>query len=198
MISELVLSGNSLVEGVGDDPNKGGWAKRVAEFYKQIDTRIYGFGGQNILDLKKRYTSELQKINSAIVFYQIGLNDSRLRDSLGMAAEVNINLFTKTYQEIIQFCKTIPAIKSIYLLGLPMVNEKLVAPYKPDKSYFKAEIVKYNLAIENIAQSNQINFIQIASLVNPKNDALVDGLHPNSKGHEIIFTLVCQEINKYV
>lgn len=54
MINHLILSGDSFVEGVGDDPEIGGWAKRVARYFSNFKTDIYGFGGQTVKDLEKR------------------------------------------------------------------------------------------------------------------------------------------------
>ena len=79
----ILVTGDSLVEGIGDTAG-GGWAFRLKRaFGKNYKLYIRGCGGHNVLDLQMRFEDELKKFCPNIVLIQIGLNDSRIRDSLG-------------------------------------------------------------------------------------------------------------------
>lgn len=194
MINHLIISGDSFVEGVGDNPDIGGWAKRVANYFSNIKTDIYGFGGQTVKEIEKRYTEEIANANKAVVIFQIGLNDSRIRDSLKERNEVEINAFANSYNLIVRNCKKNKEISRVILLGLTLVDEFKTIPYKPDKYYSNYQILKFDKAVAEVANNQGVKFIELHTLINDTNGTLVDGVHPNPTGHKIIAENVIREI----
>lgn len=190
----LIVMGDSLVEGVGDETG-GGWAARLKNAIKK-DFKIFicGIGGQNIFDLNRRVELELKKYQPNIVIIQIGANDSRIRDSLGGKNEVPLENFIRTYLKIISVVKKFSSVEYLAAVGLPRVDENLTHPYKPDKHYISDEIEKFDNAIQEICDISRVAFIKISHRVNPAKipPMLFDGIHPSSKGHQAIMEEVCR------
>jgi lysophospholipase L1-like esterase len=196
----LLIMGDSLVEGVGDKYG-GGWAGRLKKITKK-DFKIFirGIGGQNIFDLYRSVELELKKYQPNVVIIQIGVNDSRIRDSLGGKNEVPLEDFTQTYSKIISSLKNYPSVEFFAAVGLPRVDESLTYPYKPDKHYINEEIDKFESAIREICYRYGVAFIGIGHRVNPENrpSMLFDGIHPSSAGHQAIVEEVHNVFQNYV
>ncbi|MGC9311002.1 MAG: SGNH/GDSL hydrolase family protein, partial [Candidatus Aenigmatarchaeota archaeon] len=67
-------------------------------------------------------------------------------------------------------------------------------PWNPKKNYNNERILEYNKILDEICGKKEITFVELLSLFEErgKESLLFDGLHPNSKGHELIF----QEVKK--
>jgi len=56
---------------------------------------------------------------------------------------------------------------------------------------------KYNEEIKEVAKKEDVGFVNLLpAWEEHKNSLTTDGIHPNKKGHEIIFRAVQREINK--
>lgn len=184
----ILLTGDSLVEGVGDEL-EGGWANRLKNIINEnYEIYIIGIGGQNVLDLDKRIDNELEQYKPKIVIFQIGVNDSRIRDSLNGKNEILPNKFKEKYLNILEKAKKFESVEKIAVVGLPRVDESLTHPYKPDKHYLNNQIEKYENLIREICNIEEIDFINISHRVKAGQSPsmLFDGIHPSSHGHQAI------------
>ena len=82
----------------------------------------------------------------------------------------------------------------IVFVGTAMVDESKSTPIYWNKNmYCRNEYLhQYNEIIKKVCKENKIYFVEISETF-AKTDykkLLEDGLHPNSKGHEIIFNIV--------
>ncbi|PIT96571.1 hypothetical protein COT82_02490 [Candidatus Campbellbacteria bacterium CG10_big_fil_rev_8_21_14_0_10_35_52] len=65
-------------------------------------------------------------------------------------------------------------------------------PWNTDKSYTNENIKRLDNAIEKFCEDNKLKFIPMDGVVG--NDDLIDGLHPNTKGHIKIFNRMKSEL----
>ncbi len=70
-------------------------------------------------------------------------------------------------------------------------------PWKPGYGYLNEEVKRYDQIISEICEKNKIEYIPLFEEFNAyqTNRLLIDGLHPNDRGHKIIFTLVKNRLN---
>ena len=101
--------------------------------------------------------------------------------------------FTKNIQKIIDICKEYT--NNILFVGLTKVNEDFTNPISWDnnQSYFNENIKNYNEKIKEICIENNVEFLDIFNLLDEEN-INIDGIHPNERGHEIIFNNIKRKI----
>lgn len=190
----VVIIGDSFVQGVGDEES-GGW---TGIFKRKFETKynifIKGYGGNNIYDVLTRIERDVIPFQPSIVILQVGINDSRLRKSLGFSNEIKAEKFREALEEFVNRIKqSLNTELHFILIGTTPVVDKLTTPYKEDKYYSTAESRKYNGIIKDFCKSHGILFIDVFEcFMNVQNldEILSDGVHPNSKGHKIIASVV--------
>lgn len=74
-----------------------------------------------------------------------------------------------------------------------MVDETKVVPlpWNEEKSYFNKKIIIFDNKLKEICNKNNIRYLNIYNLLTL--DELIDGIHPNSIGHQKI----CDEVTKF-
>ena len=183
----ILIVGDSLVEGVGD-PEKRGWATRLSTVPGMLVTSD-GVGGRTALDVLETVDKLPEGFDLALV--QVGLNDSRYRDTL-MGSEVSLSRYCKSITEIVRILQS-KAIR-VAILGLTRVDEKLTDPYKIDKSYRNQLIEIYDQRLKEMSQDEPFDYIPVPTLTNTP-DLLFDGLHPSSEGHQLLLESVLAYID---
>jgi len=190
----IVIIGDSFTQGVGDEL-RGGWTSVFKEtFDNKYDILIKGYGGNNICDVLARLYKDLIYFSPNIVILQVGINDSRLRKSLNFSNEVDEKRFEKGLKKFVDEIRA--ALKQeIYfiLIGTTPVIDELTTPYKEDKYYSTIESKKFDEIIRKFCESQGILFIDVFDKFaeySDLRDILIDGVHPNSKGHNIIANTV--------
>jgi lysophospholipase L1-like esterase len=196
---KIVIIGDSFVQGVGDE-SKHGWAKIFKKkFEHKYNILIKGFGGNNIYNVLSRIKRDLIPYQPHFVILEVGINDSRLRKSLGFSNETKIDNFTKGLREFVDGISQSLILKPHFIfIGTTPVVDEITNPYKEDKYYSTEESRKYNKIIYDFCKSHKLLFIDVFESfmkVGNLRNILADGLHPNSKGYRIIAREV---INKFV
>ncbi len=206
----IFVFGDSIAYGAWD--KKGGWVARLRE---QVDSRnisdpdfyglVYNLGisGDTTEGVLERFEVELERRlkddleEEVIVIFAIGINDSQyIYKKKGN--KVPLSKFKSNLKQLILKAKRYA--KGTIFVGLTPVDEARVVPLPWDKrKCYKNEYVeKYDKEIEKIAASEGVEYVKIRDLF-PKervSELLFDGLHPNDKGHELIYKRVLKYIFK--
>ena len=203
----VLVFGDSIVWGAWD--SNGGWVTRLKKYTdnQAIDNQmenydtIYplGISGNNSNDLLKRFENELNnrldEDSDVVVMIAIGINDSQF-DISNNENGVPIATFKTNLYKIVETASK--AAKHTVLVGLTPVDDTLLhpMPWKPTHGYSNAHVKKYDDVIRVLAKEKNISFIDLYENFS-KGDykkLLSDGLHPNTKGHETIYTKVLTEL----
>lgn len=207
----IFLLGDSITQGYWD--TKGGWADRVkAEVLKrdvESDLKHYhgvhnlGVDGNTTSQLLDRFDAETQarlwKESDYGVVIAVGTNDTVI-DRHG-ATRSDPVAYENQLQEL--YVKASKLTNNVAFVNLLPVNEKLTNPLPSSstgKSYTNDRINIFNEVLESVCKRNNAILIDARSkyVVSDFNTLLADGLHPNDKGHEIIFNSVMSVLDDWL
>lgn len=202
----LLIFGSSVTWGAWD--KQGGWAQRLKSFcdnkasesaYDNYTT-VYclGVSGDNTVDLLTRFDTEVKaridEEEKTLILIEIGINDSQY-----ILAENKHRVSPEEYRE--NLLKLIEKSKQhqadLIFVGLTPVDKRVdPIPWKPDHAYRLELVKKYEAILKEICNQYGIPFIEIMSkfLETDSKNLLIDGLHPNSDGHQIMY----DEVKKYL
>jgi lysophospholipase L1-like esterase len=198
MESNITIFGDSITYGAWD-PSGGGWAGRLRRHFELLEddyTQVYNLGvcGDTAGDLLARFSAECLARNKSpqTIIFAIGINDSQLigsKDNL----RTPMDEFQSNLEKLIKNAKKYS--KKIIFIGLTSVDESktMPVPWSTEKFYSNSSIGIYDAAIKDICEKNSLPFISMSDLLSP-ND-LDDVLHPNSEGHEKMFSRILSLLN---
>lgn len=193
----MVIIGDSFVRGTGAT-DRHGWSQMLADDMDEIyNVHIKGHGGHNIRDILDRMDGDVIDLDPDIVLLQVGINDSRYRDSFDTEHEVSPTEFN---DGLAQFVESIRAEAyphtQIILLGTTPVDEELTRPYKPDKQYINSESKRYDDIIKDVCREKYVRYFNVFSHFANRDveDLLDDGVHPNNEGHKLIYEVVLKNL----
>jgi len=164
---------------------------------------VYNLGvpGETTEGLIKRFVLETgarireDKEEKNIFIFAYGTNDAAFIPSNG-SFKVSIDAFKNNLNETIIKAKNFS--DKIFILTItPVVDELTANPVNKDKSRTNEYIKEYNNAIIGIKQKHNIILIDVNLVYvnqNYKELFCEDGLHPNDKGHEVIFSAVREKL----
>jgi len=185
-MKSICIFGDSITWGACDE--KGGWVERLkvylAENYECTDVYNLGIPGDTTKGILERFEFEAQQRvdgeEELILMFAIGINDTRLK-------EISLEKFIGNLNEIIKRAKKLS--QKIIFVGLTPVDES-VKEVNMD-NYLNDNIKSYDGVIRSECKEKNILFIDIFDNFSKLDykKLLDDGLHPNTKGHEIIFKL---------
>lgn len=195
----ILIFGDSIVWGVGDD--KGGWAERLKNSETQNTIYPLGIPGDSSQDLLERFESEAQARldyeDENLILIAIGTNDSYhfVKDQ---NCNVSLEKYAGNLARLAQKAKEYNS--KIAFLGLTPLNDALLnpVPWKPDKFYKLEFVEEYNQELKNFCNQNNLPFIDVMDKFMQKDwrNMLSDGLHPNPEGHQLLFEIVKEFLNK--
>ncbi len=205
----VLLFGDSITHGAFD-AEAGGWANRIGalanevsiknNFHPVVNTFNLGIGGTTTEDLLTRLEFEtLQRVgknDEAVFVFAFGSNDMAVLGETGKHA-VSKEDFAINISKMITIARKFS--DTIVFLTMPPVVEaitKHVGSNAKGKSRIEADVVEYNAVIMNECGSQSVDVIDVhEEYVKGEfvNLFVSDGLHPNAKGHELIFT----EVKRY-
>lgn len=208
MFIHLIIFGDSVVLGSWDQ-KCGGWVNRLKTHLHGNDFRIktnddfivystynLGIGGNTTSDLIERFDNEIKqrvaenfkRSQHDIVIIVVGANDCSYRRS-----EDNIRVkpddFKKNLNSLLN--KAHKYTKKVLFIGITKVDESKSSPIFWNKTthYINKNIQQYNKILKNFCKNNNTLFIDMFDILDVKED-LLDGLHPNSQGHQKMFERV--------
>lgn len=204
-MTKILIFGDSITQGFWDE--EGGWADRLKKelmkkggdnddnYFSVFNLGISGDTSKEVLGRfeseTKQRLGELEADEKVIFIVAIGSNDSTYNNIL-KSNIISKEDFKLNISNIIKLSKSFNG-EIIFLDCLP-VDESLVSPipWLPDYSYKNKDIKEYNSIIGEICKKEKVKLIKLHEAFSNvgHEDLLQDGAHPNSKGHELIFTLV--------
>lgn len=150
-----------------------------------------GISGNNTDRLLKRFEIEVEARKSEEADLQI-IIDIGINDSYYFNAEkrncIPLENYKKNLLKIIDKSKRYTT--DLIFVGLTPVDERVnPVPWEKEISFTIEAVKKYDEALKNLCKENNIPFIEILSkfLETDYKNLLADGLHPNTKGHELIY-----------
>jgi lysophospholipase L1-like esterase len=191
-MGKILVFGDSIVYGKWD--KLGGWVARLRKFidrkYNLKGTNNYqvynlGIPGEVLPQLENRLAKELKlRINSGennLIIIAEGVNDGNPENwSRGK---------TTTKKELGKFVtslsKLVNSHSKVVYLGLAPVNEERLTMFS---GFTSKNTLIYNQHIKRLCLKHKIPFIDVHDplLAKGYQETIIDGVHPNSKGHEII------------
>jgi len=201
-MANILIFGDSITYGAWDE--EGGWAQRLR---KVIDERIIksqfnkyhvlynlGIPGDQTGDLIERFEQEVKarsQEEETIILFAIGINDSSYHNPTG-SLSTSFHQFQKNISQLISLAREYT--EKIVFIGLTPVDELKVdpMPWYEGYSYKNDHIRKYDEAIQDRCKKENIPFIPVFQewVKTDYKKLLIDGVHPNTKGHEVLFEIV--------
>jgi len=202
----IIVLGDSIAYGVWDE--EGGWVQRLRKYLDKIMMShsglfylIYNLGiSSGTTDqLTRRFESEvhermIEEADEFIIIFEIGTNDASYVKKHG-TFQVDKEKFSENIKWLINKAKKLS--RKVVFLSLLPVDEKFTSPL-PDTEdlgelFYKNNYIKdYNGTLAKICKTNKVMFIDLFSEFQ-KHDykgLLYDGLHPNAKGHKVIYDII--------
>lgn len=198
MVTKVVVLGDSIVYG-RIDTLMGGWVNRLRLWLDKKNPTAYavfnlGIGGETTTRLLERCEFESKIRNPDLIFIMVGINDSRRINNINGENQTPLHVFRENLARIFKITKNIA--RTIYITMFP-VDEKRACPYKT-YYYRMDDLEEYVNVAKEVAKEEGIKVIDLFEYVinNIQNyeNLLADGLHPNEKGHELIFNVIKQYI----
>lgn len=207
---KILIFGDSIAHGAWDT-EKGGWAQRIKIFLdeetlseSENEYTIYNLGvsGNNTEDLLERFEFEtnqrLKEDDEELMFiFAIGVNDSQfihIKNALRFSTEEYKDNLNKLLVLARKFSS------KIIFVGLTPVDETKTTPipWNTDKSYKNEYIKQFNDTLRSFCKESDVYFVEIfEGLIKTDYPKLLkDGLHPNTKGHQKMFEILKDFINK--
>lgn len=204
-MTRICIFGDSIAWG-SRDTKEGGWATmlkkdfaKLGQFNQVYNLAISGTYSPYILkqmkvEINHRMEKKYKKKHTIII--STGVNDSKLVKNI--KALVNLNDFESNLVEMISLSKEYS--KKIIMIGLTPVDESRTNPleYELNSFYKNKRIKAYNKILKKICEKAGIPFVDIFNkwLKMDYKDLLFDGLHPNSKGHKVLYQDIREMLKK--
>lgn len=196
---QILIFGASTTYGAWD--LEGGWAQRLRKYLdKKIINSNYelyylvynlGIDGDTTRGILKRFESEAKpriwEDEETIFIISIGINDT-IFNNKDKSFKCPSKIYKKNLKRLLKLAKKYSE-KIIFVGSTPADKRVDPIPWVPDCSYKNKYIKEYNKIAANIAKENGNLFIDVFKKFEKLDykSLLADGVHPNSKGHEIIF-----------
>ncbi|OGK16695.1 hypothetical protein A2774_00140 [Candidatus Roizmanbacteria bacterium RIFCSPHIGHO2_01_FULL_39_12c] len=199
---QILVFGASITQGLWD--KEGGWGNRLRKYLDRLylsgklkedwDVFNLGIAGNTTEDLLQRIEFETkQRILSgiALTVISIGLNDCQwINDK--KTYRVSPQKFKENIIKIFKIAKKYS--KNVVFLGLTPVDESKVdpIPWASERSYKNKLIKKYNGLVQTICKDYNVSFVDVFNkwMEIDYKKLLEDGVHPNSEGHSLIYSLI--------
>ncbi|SDT92523.1 Lysophospholipase L1 [Verrucomicrobium sp. GAS474] len=144
-----------------------------------------GCGGHTVLDLKKRWQTDVLDLKPDWLSIAIGINDVWRQFDMPLITEAAVALetYAATLEELV--VQTKPTLK-----GLILMTPYLIEPIKTD--LMRARMDQYGAVVRDLAAKHGAVFVDLQAafddaLTNRHSSSLAwDRIHPNAAGHMVI------------
>jgi len=202
MVDRVLIFGDSITEGKWD--RQGGWAQRLINDYLvqgiadlEADVPLLfnlGVSADSTLELLARFEHETkarQRPNMAFVF-AIGTNDSRIDGSTPFLTQEQ---YAANIESLVAQAKQFAPTHRMLFVGLPPCDEARTTPVSwRDTSYTNERIKQFDQTIQKVCAKLGTHYVPVFEPYQAqqatKGDMLLDGLHPDDAGHNLIYEQV--------
>lgn len=171
---------------------------------KKYECLVYNLGvsGDTSESLMKRLRMELKaRVKGhyplCILIFQIGINDSQIFIRTNKP-RVPLEKFSENLNKMIDISQKYS--DEFFFLGLTPVDEERVnpIPWNKELGYVNRNIRMFEGEIGKICRERKVSFVPLFRKLKNRRwiKNLVDGVHPNSYGHELIFKTVLNALKK--
>ncbi len=202
---KILCFGDSITLGE-KDAMQGGWADRLkTHFFEQyIDSQrqeisLYNLGiaGETTDGLVRRFETELNarsvRGHDLLLVFAYGCNDIVIHKDKNTVPEY---YFVRNIKHCIESAKKLKTkILLLSLLPISDLSEGKINQY--GQLRFDQDIQTYNLIIKNLAHEMMCEYLDVYTPFveqNKEEHLSGDGLHPNSKGHKLLYQTIKQKI----
>ncbi|WP_425400692.1 SGNH/GDSL hydrolase family protein [Aeoliella sp.] len=189
----IAFFGSSSIYGTADD-EVGGFVNRFRLWYEAIDSqhRVYNLGiwGEQTRSLIDRIVPEAARRRPQLIMVYPGFNDCRRDGSSDRPNTVALDPYREAMRQLISNAQTVA--ETVVITGYPF-DETNTTPYIGTESYYllcDAEL--YSDVLRTVAKEREASVLDFfAQLQGEAIHPLLapDGLHCNSRGHELLFSL---------
>lgn len=201
----VLVFGDSITQGFWD--TEGGWVDKLRKHYDELQVQDFdkdqpaifnlGVSADTSREILARAEAEVlartRRNILPIVIVQVGINDSY---SDGRTVAVPPDEYKDNLGAIIEKLKTMSA--KIIFVGLSACDEAKTMPVVWGEYYYTNHNIKaYENRMRTVAEKQGIAFIPVFEpflQATTSGELLADGLHPNNKGHQVIFDIVKSEL----
>ncbi len=205
----IIVFGASITQGAFDGEG-GGWVSRLAThtFQQTIDSKDFddkslvfncGISGDTITRLEKRYAQELEPRmlwgEPCVAIISIGINDSQVEVATG-ATKIPLDEYRASLTRIVQYLKKKQC--AVFFVGLGAVDESKVNPKPWDLGFAfqNQSIRKFDVAMQEVAIAEGATYVTVLDIFEDSMELIPDGIHPNAKGHRMMFERVKEHLEK--
>ena len=181
----LLILGDSLVAGEGAEGDFG-WAKQIAA---QTPADIVGVCGATSADI----LTHLPNRAYDRVLIQIGTNDARFRHGRN-ATETTLAQYRDNLCQIVRHFRGLNRHVEIRFVDLLFVDETRTVLFKPDRSYFNADLQRVSAELSAFCAEHGFDRISTGDL-GQEPGALTDGLHPTTASHARLATIIQEALS---
>lgn len=183
------IFGDSIVHGA-IDIEKGGWANRLMCYfwehwdeYGGVNVHHFGIDGNMSGDVCGRCEAEMVSWKPDVVIFSVGLNDAARIPS--GEDKTSLDTYTGNIQQLVGLAQKYT--QTVVFLGLTRVDESRTSISKDgvDWTYTNDRIAQCDALLEETAKKLGVHYVPCADVVPIEH--LEDGLHPDSRGHELLF-----------
>ncbi len=196
--------GDSITYGAWDI-GKSGWAARLRQYLDDFQTRhpeeyyglFYNLGipGEDTSGLVKRFAAETdareREGEDAMFIFAYGANDAAF-----LAGKNIFRIPKETFKVNLEhvLAKASEISNKIAIVNILPVMESLNSKPRNGKIRLNGYMEEYNTVLAEVAEKYKAKLVDVYSLFMKAGHeelfSLADGLHPNDKGHEIMFNAI--------
>lgn len=202
--------GDSITYGAWDI-KQSGWATRLRQFLDDLQEKnpnyyglFYNLGipGETTNGLVKRFDNETnareREGEEAVFIFAFGANDAAFVTTEN-AFRVSAEQFESNLEDVLKKARAIS--KKILVVNILPVVEAM-NDGRNGKTRKNEYMMKYNKVLKDLSDKFGTEFVDAYSLfMNAGHESLFipdDGLHPNEKGHELMFNAIRTVIQKMI
>jgi len=195
----ILFFGDSITQGLTDPT--GGWVQRqllgdAADSAPDcFNLGVSADTSQNVCDRFEFETQARKRSHKLVFVFAVGVNDACIAHGTLQATP---DQYRENITRLIAMARKFS--DKIMFVGLtPCQEDKTVPCVWGDYVYKNEDINKLEVVLQDVCQAKSVPLVSVAdSFVGKEKELLADGLHPNTKGHELIANLVKPELEKLI
>ncbi len=194
-----LIFGDSIAWGAWDHVNSG-WAEMLKKEQLQKEQMVYNLSvsGDCSMKILHRMRAEITARHDhdphgeLKIIFAFGINDASYINGV---PRTYWNTFKANIDSIYCFARS--RTNDIVFIGPILVDQRRTTPvnWDNDLSYSNEDIMRYNQIIKMYCKNKGVPFINCIELFRRKRHFLMDGLHPHTLGHELLYKHIKKNLN---